>query len=75
MSTVLQETQELFRTCQKRLGGTARLGFYAVLFDPDGEKRADIGFNEHEHSNGQCCQSSNSHVDRSGNRKWRFVTP
>ena len=48
VSTVAQEPQELFRTCQEQLGGTARLGVSAVLFDPDGEKRAAIGFNEDE---------------------------
>src|SRR5947199_8554784 len=48
VSTVAQEPQELFRTCQEQLGGTARLGVSAVLFDPNGEKRAAIGFNEDE---------------------------
>ena len=46
MSTVVQEPQAFFQACQKRLGGTARLGISAVLFDPSGEKRADISFNE-----------------------------
>jgi len=46
MSTVVQEPQAFFQACQKRLGGTARLGISAVLFDPGGEKRADISFNE-----------------------------
>src|SRR5436190_10345624 len=48
MSIVAQKPRELFQTCQKQLGGTARLGISAVLFDPDGEKRADIAFNEDE---------------------------
>ena len=48
MSTVAQEPQELFQTCQKRLGGTARLGLSAILFDPDGKRCADIGFSEDE---------------------------
>ena len=33
MPTVAQEPQDLFQTCQKRLGGTARLGVGAIAND------------------------------------------
>ena len=48
MITVAQEPQELFQTCQKQLGGTARLGVSAILFDPNSKRCARIGFNEDE---------------------------
>jgi len=46
MSTVAQDPQEFFKSCQKRLGPDGRLGVSALLFDPNGERRAHIGFNE-----------------------------
>ena len=46
MSTVVQDPQEFFKSCQKRLGRGGRLGVSALLFDPNGERRAHIGFNE-----------------------------
>ncbi len=48
MSTVAQEVQDVFQTCRKRLGAAARLGISAVLFDRNGERCTDVGFNEHQ---------------------------
>ena len=46
MSTVAQDPPEVFQSCQRRLGQSGRPGVSALLFDPNGERRAHIGFNE-----------------------------
>src|SRR5437016_12416642 len=48
MSAIAQGVQDLFETYAKRLGGSARLGIYGVLLAPNGEKRADVEFNQYE---------------------------
>src|SRR5207249_1140561 len=48
MSTVAQDPPEVFHSCQRRLGQSGRLGISALLFDPNGERRAHIGFNEED---------------------------
>ena len=48
MSAIAQGVQDLFETYGKRLGGSARLGIYGVLLAPNGEKRADVEFNQYE---------------------------
>src|SRR6185295_4678000 len=46
MSSIAGETQEHFRTCQKRLGGRGKLGISALLWSPGGERLDQMGFNE-----------------------------
>ena len=48
MFTGARKPQELFQTCQSQLGGDAKLGVSAALFDPNGNRRAEMGFNEQE---------------------------
>src|SRR5881296_2907783 len=48
MSAIAQGVQDLFETYGKRLGGSARLGIYGVLLAPNGEKHADVEFNQYE---------------------------
>src|SRR5947208_9847701 len=46
MSAIAQQVEDLFETSRKRLGGTARMGVFGVLFSPKGERRSNVGFNE-----------------------------